>query len=527
MRILYEPKGDGLGGVEEYVRNLKRYFESTEDILHADIVHANALGMQDRIDVFTLHGMYLSEDWGDTQDKANQIILDNLFRAKKVISVAKWYLPILQKIGIKDAIHIPNGIDPDRFHTGEFNYFLYLGSDNSLKNPNEVVKLAKKINYKFKVSAFRPYLPNVDFLGYPVNRDEVPDLIANCRALIMPYPREVCSTVTLEALASGKPILGAMGGSQSDLIIHKKTGYLYTDLEDMVNGAKWLLEHAEELEQNCLEESKNYTFEKLMPKIKEVYDSISELPVSVVILAYKNRNTLRRAIKSCGKGVEIIVVDASGDHRDLVPEDCIYVTTDNRSIGHNRNVGCSLATRPFTVFCDGDDYCLDGKTSLYRFFDSGVGMVVGNGWWGETTFMDFSRELHHLSLKGNNLITTEMLYAGNIIPSGAAMFRTELTKNIKFDETLKCGVEDYDFFLRVSEITKIKYIDRIVYYYTTGNPNSITRVANQNNRIEEIKLLLARAANRKGLDRIVHRELGEVFVSDYLSEKLDKFSIKI
>ena len=103
MRILYKPGGNGPGGVEEHVRKLKKYFDTTESEDMADIIHNHATSLSDRVDVFTLHGMFLKQDWGDTQTPANMILLDHLFRAKKVITVAEWYFPILEELGMYDA----------------------------------------------------------------------------------------------------------------------------------------------------------------------------------------------------------------------------------------------------------------------------------------------------------------------------------------------------------------------------------------------------------------------------------------
>ena len=517
MRILYKPDGNGPGGVEEHVRKLKKYFDNTENEDMANIVHNHATSLSDKIDVFTLHGMFLKQDWGETQSPANMILLDHLFRAKKVITVADWYIPILAEFGMHDAIHIPNCVELDRFKTGPFEYFLYLGSDGPVKNPNDVIMLADEIDYPFVISAKRQIKKdNIDFADF-IPFEDVPDIISRCKAMVMPFAREVCSTVTLEAFACGKPILGAKGGSQSDLVVHEKTGYLYNSFKDMIKGAHWLWEHAEELENNCLEESKKYGVDKICKKIERVYKDSKELPVSVVILAYNNRETLGRAIRSCGDGVEIVVVDASHDHRDLVPDHCIYTTVENKSIGANRNIGIDLATREFITFCDADDYCLDGKTSLYRFFEDDVAVVFGNGWWGNTTFSDFSRELHEIKLINGEIIDPNILLRGNIIPNGAAMFRAKVAQELRFDEDLKCGVEDYDLWLRVSEKYKIKYLDRIVFYYNS-NPQGITRVSKHQERVEEIRGILAQAGKRRGMKRVDHAEdiIGRIEVSDYV-----------
>jgi len=518
MRVLYKPDGDGPGGVEEHVRKLKLYFDHVENEDMADIIHNHAISLSDKIDVFTLHGMFLKQDWGESQTPANMVLLDHLFRAKKVITVAEWYIPILEELGIYDAIHIPNCVELEKFKTGPFEYFLYLGSDGPVKNPNDVIRLADEVDYPFVISTERGIeKDNIDFAGL-IPAEDVPDVISRSKAMIMPFAREVCSTVTLESFAGGKPILGAKGGSQSDLVVHKKTGYLYESFKDMIKGAHWLWEHAEELEENCLEESKKYELEKICKNIEKVYEDSQEIPVSVVILAYNNRETLGRAIRSCGTGVEIIVVDASHDHRDLVPDHCVYVQAENKSIGANRNIGVDLATREFIIQCDADDYCLDGKVSLYRFFNSDdIKIVFSNGWWGDTTFSTFSRKLHDIRLVNGEIIDPDLLLRGNIIPNGAAMFRASVAKELRFNEDLKCGVEDYDFWLRVSEIGKIKYMDRIVFFYNS-NPQGITRVSKHQERVEEIRGILANAGHRRGMKKVEHAEdtIGKIEVSDYV-----------
>lgn len=517
MKVFYDPPGDGDGGVQEHVRNLKKHFEVSDE-RGADVVHGHAVSDVAHLDVFTLHGLYLYEDWGDKFNQLNAGIMHNLRRARKVISVARWYMDLLESWGIKDAVHIPNGVRVEQFRTGESKYFSYIGSDNRVKNAHDVILLAQHLtDFQFRITKGKgPNLDNVDYLG-KIPFDQVPSELADAIAVVMPFKNEVCSTVTLEAFASGTPVLGRRGGSQSDLVRHKETGWIYEDLDGMIEGAEWLVEHAPEMEQACLEEARKYEWASLYLRIGEVYEDSLKPPVSVVVVAYKNRDTLKRSVESIGKGPEIVVVDASGDHEDVLEECvnfayCKYVEAPNYSIGENRNIGIEQCSRDYICFLDGDDVAFDAKVAMYRFMDEDW-FAFANGVWGERVFSDVTKENHGLRMRDGDLIEGGYLFGGNFVPSGAVMVKADVLKSEMFNREIRFGVEDYDLWLRLAhKCGGMRYIDTVVYWYNTGNPGSISRVADQEARIAQIKSLLRSAAELYNVapEKVIHKELGGI-----------------
>jgi glycosyltransferase involved in cell wall biosynthesis len=69
--------------------------------------------------------------------------------------------------------------------------------------------------------------PNVKFLGY-VPDEELPDLIARCRAFMFPGEEDF-GIAPIQAMAAGRPVIAYAGGGVLDSIVHGETGYLFAE----------------------------------------------------------------------------------------------------------------------------------------------------------------------------------------------------------------------------------------------------------------------------------------------------------
>jgi len=517
MRVCFVPSPHfSEPGILNHVWNLKKYFREV-DLSHANIVHVHGAEASPIIDVATCHGWYWKEDWGETRYGENNNIFGNIHRAKEVIAVSRWYQERLKEMGV-DSIYIPNGVDHKLFSPQkEGSYILYAGISNEARDPLGVIELAKEfpdLKFKMTIDAIEDAPPNIEFLGEEIFRDfrgQFPKLLSDSLFTITTCPREPFGLATLQSWACGKPVLGMTGGGNSEFIDHKKTGYIYEDYDDMKAGLEFLL--GSDLYDNCVKESQKYDWKEMAKETQKVYDKVWKIPVSVTVLAYNNHHDIDRALRSCGNGPEIVMCDASVNHQayKLNRNRFIYIQTKNKSIGNNRNLACKAATQPYITQCDADDYLLDGKISqLYHWFSElpeDVGMVWGNGFWGDVTFKDAIKQFHNLDLEHYSNITAEQLLKGNFIPSGSVMFRRSVWEKIKFDDELNFG-EDFDLYLRIlDEGFKIIYIDVLCYVYASlKNESTISKTYKKKH--EDLRRTLNKAVERFPARQFVHGEMG-------------------
>ncbi len=119
--------------------------------------------------------------------------------------------------------YIYSGINPGDFIYREKkeNYFLFLAKVSwKVKNVNLAIKLAKAMGFKLIVAggwrlSFRR---NIKFVG-EVDDKEKAELLAGAKALIFPTNwQEPIGNVTLEALASGTPVITTNKGAMPEVV---------------------------------------------------------------------------------------------------------------------------------------------------------------------------------------------------------------------------------------------------------------------------------------------------------------------
>ncbi|WP_373032451.1 glycosyltransferase family 4 protein [Sulfurovum sp.] len=116
------------------------------------------------------------------------------------------------------------------------------------------------------------------YLGYLHDDISLVTLYSAVDVMVVPSLQENLSNVIMESLACGTPVVGFNVGGNSDMIEHKKTGYLAKPFEstDLTNGIEWVLNNPDydELCQNARE------------KIVSTFDSI--VVAKKYIELYKN-----------------------------------------------------------------------------------------------------------------------------------------------------------------------------------------------------------------------------------------------
>lgn len=116
-------------------------------------------------------------------------------------------------------------------------------------------------------------------LGY-INNDKMMALLYNAAdVIIVPSLSENLSNTIMESLSCGTPVVAFKIGGNSDMIEHKKNGYLAKerDCEDLAKGIEWCLEHNVDgfLSKNARKKvMNNYTIEIVSEQYKKLYESL-------------------------------------------------------------------------------------------------------------------------------------------------------------------------------------------------------------------------------------------------------------
>jgi len=169
--------------------------------------------------------------------------------ADKVITVSRWAAAFLMGIGIP-ALGIPNGVDPERFRPpapGEreelrkrygFEGFTVLIPGRFALEKNQIAallaaRLAREFTFVFvgdldsllgfALPKLGQGLNNVRFLG---RRADMPELYRAADVMLLPTLGENQSLATLEAMASGLPVVTTPIPAQAELIQDGEMGRL-------------------------------------------------------------------------------------------------------------------------------------------------------------------------------------------------------------------------------------------------------------------------------------------------------------
>jgi glycosyltransferase involved in cell wall biosynthesis len=119
---------------------------------------------------------------------------------------------------------------------------------------------------------------NISFIGY-VDEYELPILYAISTVFVMPSTAELQSLVTMEAMALGRPVIGARAGALPYLIKPNQNGFLFEpdDPKDLAEKLQQILEDPK-LQKKMGEESlkliKEHDINNIIEKMETIYTKI-------------------------------------------------------------------------------------------------------------------------------------------------------------------------------------------------------------------------------------------------------------
>ena len=159
------------------------------------------------------------------------------------------------------------------------NHKVIIRALTKLNNPNVHYFLAGNGPLKDELISLANTLgvaENVHFLGY---RRDIPSLLKNADVYVFPSLREGLGMASIEAMASGIPVVTSNKHGINDYSEHGKTGFKYNpdDAEGFANGIRAILEDDElrrKMSEYNVEVSKRFTIEASMARMSEIYGEI-------------------------------------------------------------------------------------------------------------------------------------------------------------------------------------------------------------------------------------------------------------
>jgi len=190
-----------------------------------------------------------------------------------------------------DSIVIHDGIDTRVFeprkHCNERLQILFIGRYVEFKHPHYVVKLAKYFprcdfvlygsgDLRNSLVAGASKLKNVE-VNSPVPHERLPSIYANSDIFLFPSVIEGWSTVVLEALACGLPVVCFNTSSLPELVQHGKSGLLANNFREMREHLEYLTENEEarrEFSRNARSRALEFDWDLIAQKWAKLFEQV-------------------------------------------------------------------------------------------------------------------------------------------------------------------------------------------------------------------------------------------------------------
>lgn len=229
--------------------------------------------------------------------------------------------------------------------------------------------------------------------------------------------------------------------------------------------------------------------------------------VSVCMPTYNASRYVEEAIESVlaqnHRQFELLIADDGSQDNTLKvisqyrhhPKVRIFSNEKNLGPGTTRNKLVCLSKGEYITPCDDDDLMLQNnlkKLSHYLDIHPMIGMV-----YGDLLVLDVGKDGALLSkpcISGKDPDQTWDLLENAIGHPGCMIRKSLILKVGGYDETVY-SVDDWSLWLKLSEITKFKYLEGKIYYVWRKNPQSITR--NDPKANSDLQRLIREAVQRR------------------------------
>ena len=238
--------------------------------------------------------------------------------------------------------------------------------------------------------------------------------------------------------------------------------------------------------------------------------------VSIIVTTYNRKELLKETIDSITNQTfehfELIIIDNFSDYdffkyvasfKDsrIRP----YQNRNNGIIAVNRNYGIRKAKGKYIAFCDDDDIWfpkkLEKQINLLKNTQNHIVFTMRKQ-FGETSIFSKYFGIGPLSFTVNT--STRALLQKNCIALSSVMIEKEIMDRIGFFNEKKSyiAIEDYDLWIRVSQVTRIEFIPEVLILHRVHKSNIYENMSNINEGLKEMKISYGVVSNLKAKEKI-------------------------
>ncbi|MCO8244769.1 MULTISPECIES: glycosyltransferase family 4 protein [unclassified Haladaptatus] len=289
------------GSVKRRLRYLKSCLEK-HDLIHTGGLAHYKISQISHLRNRSLHHLHTFRVDVNSQTFPTERKRKLLELTDHVSAVSKHTASTVKEAYDVDAEVIYNGVDTEEFHphhpapsdivseSDEKPTFMFVGNFVNRKRPNHVIDVAREVkDARFLLFGDGPMfdsvkrsadeLDNVTVVGR-VEKSKLPAIYANCTGLLFPSVREGCANVVLEAMASGKPVVGYDATSMPELVTHRRTGWLADrdDVDGLIEGVRHVMaEDADTMaERTRRYVEENHRFDRIADQYIDLYERMME-----------------------------------------------------------------------------------------------------------------------------------------------------------------------------------------------------------------------------------------------------------
>lgn len=176
---------------------------------------------------------------------------------------------------LNDIVICFGGLDADQDSRKGYKEFINLIANFDLtKKENKKISLLifgfedQELYKRFR-DKFRIY-----FVGYTNKKKELINAYSASDIYIQPSKMETFGQTALESIACKTPVVAFDNTGVSDIVVHKKTGYLaeHNNYDDLLRGMQWVLENVDRIgDKYILDLENNFSYENVSKKLTKLY----------------------------------------------------------------------------------------------------------------------------------------------------------------------------------------------------------------------------------------------------------------